>query len=286
MAEMLLALLLALAIDLAVGEPPEIIHPTVWFGKIIGFFDRIWERRGKIDFFAGMAFSVFVIAFAFLLSRIPDLLDPLGLILSAYLLKTTFSIRSLEEHVRNTAVEDISLQREMTAKIVSRNVENLERHELCSASIESLAENMVDAVISPLFYYLLFGLPGAMVYRAINTMDAMIGYKDERYHHFGKFVAKLDDMLNFIPARLAVIFFIPFNPKKVWNYYRKARYKINDKAIAMMSAVLGVKLEKKGVYSFEGRDPEVEDILRAIRVYRIVVLEFLIVVALIALKKI
>lgn len=270
--------LLSILWDLTLGEPPVLLHPTVWFGRLIGFFDGHYRRRSPaLDFIGGAFASLFVIGFAFALSRLPELL-PLwfGFALSVYLLKSSFAIRSLAEHVGNTIREDIEEQRKYVSWIVSRDVKSLDRAHLNSAAIESLAENITDSVVAPLFYYLIFGLSGAIIYRAVNTLDAMIGYKTERYLYFGKFAARLDDLLNFIPARLTVFLFLPFGPKKVLEYYRRARFKLNsDKPIAAMSAVLGVWLEKKGVYRFEGEEPKLEDIKRALRIYWIVVGEWI-----------
>jgi len=216
-----------------------------------------------------------VVLFALALSTIPSLLpQPLSLILAVYFLKSTFSIRSLEEHVRATIIPEVEVKRERVSLIVSRNTGQLSEEDLNSAAIESLAENLVDSVIAPIFYFLLFGLPGAMVYRAVNTLDAMIGYKSPVYIDFGKFAARFDDLLNFIPARMAVMLFLPLS-RGVWRYYRMARFKLNgDKPISAMSAVLGVKLEKKGDYAFPGRGPRNEDILRALKVFRIVTAEW------------
>jgi adenosylcobinamide-phosphate synthase len=270
----MIILLLAIVLDLILAEPPKHVHPTCWFGKLTQLADEKYRRRNPfLDFFAGFTASLAIIIFALILSTFQSI-PWIGFLLAVYLTKTSFSIRSLEEHVRSTAVADIEVQRKRTAMLVSRDTSKLDRHELASASIESLSENLVDSIISPIFYFILFGLPGALIYRAINTMDAVIGYKDEKHFYFGKFAARLDDLLNFIPARITLFLFLPLG-RRVLEYYRIAGFKINDKSIAFMSAVLGVKLEKRGTYSFPGRKPEIEDINRAIRVFRFVVAEWL-----------
>ncbi len=286
MLEKLVILSLALVFDLVFGEPKKEIHPTVWFGRIIAFFDMKYGRRGRMDLLVGFLAGFVVILFACVLSFLPDFLPlPFGIILSVYLTKTTFAIKSLERHVRDSAVSDLNLKREKVSLIVSRNTALLKENELNSAAIESLAENIVDSIISPLFYYLLFGLPGAMVYRAINTMDAVVGYKTERYKNFGKFAARLDDLLNFIPSRISVLLFLLLS-RRVWSYYKMAKFKLNgDKPIAAMSAVLGVKLEKKGYYYFPGRDPENSDIFRALKVFRFIVFEWVLIVFLVLFFK-
>lgn len=280
-------LVLALVWDLILGEPPAKLHPTVWFGGLTGFFDGAYERRGAfLDFFAGVLLSLTIAVFAFLLSKVPDFLPfPLNSLLSIYLLKSSFAVKSLAQHIKNTIRDDIQERRKYVRLVVSRDVSKLDSSHLNSAAIESLAENIVDSVISPLFYYLLFGLSGALVYRAINTMDAMIGYTDDEHLYFGKFIARLDDFANFVTSRLAVVLFLPFSPRRVWHHYRLARFKINaDKPIACMSAVLGVWLEKIGTYRFPGRDPALEDIERALKVYWIVAGEWIAVVLLIQIS--
>ena len=276
----MLELITAIALDLIFGEPPSKFHPVVWFGKIIAKIDKAYKRRKPlIDFTAGVFCTLVVLAFAFVLSITPSIIPfPFNFLVEVYLLKSSFAIKSLHQHVKATVCESVEDQRKAVSLIVSRDVSKLDRPHLNSASIESLAENIVDSVIAPIFYYLLFGLSGALIYRAVNTLDAMIGYRNDRYEFFGKFPARLDDILNFIPARITVLLFLPLNPKKVWRYYRLAKFKINgDKPIACMSAVLGVWLEKKGVYRFNGRNPELEDVKRALRIFWIVVMEFVVI---------
>ncbi|ASJ03473.1 cobalamin biosynthesis protein [Thermococcus profundus] len=273
--------LLALAWDLTLGEPPAMFHPVVWFGRITGLLDSSYRRRSPpSDFVIGLLTAFIVITFALVLSVVPLYSSfPLNYVLAVYLLKSSFAIKSLHEHVSRTVTGDIEEKRRAVSMIVSRNTEALDEAHLNSAAIESLAENLNDSVVAPLFYFLLFGLPGAVVYRAGNTLDAMLGYRNERYEFFGKFSARLDDVLNFIPARLTVLLYLPLSGRKVLEYYGLARFKINsDKPMAAMSAVLGVWLEKPGVYSFPGREPKNEDIKRALRVYWLVVAELIIIV--------
>ncbi|WP_297502023.1 adenosylcobinamide-phosphate synthase CbiB [Thermococcus sp.] len=281
--EALIVFALALLWDVFLGEPPTRLHPVVWFGKLIGLLDSLYRRRSPVlDFLVGTLTALIVIALAFLLSVSPVFVPyPLNYALAIYLLKSSFAIRSLHEHVARTMTENLEEKKKAVSMIVSRKTEGLDRAHLNSASIESLAENLNDSVVAPLFYFLLFGLPGALLYRAVNTLDAMLGYRNERYEYFGKFSARLDDLLNFIPARLTVLLYLPIGGRRVLRYYRLARFKINsDKPIAVMSAVLGVWLEKPGVYRFPGREPENGDIRRALRVYRLIVGEWVVTVLL------
>lgn len=273
--------LLALLWDFLLGEPPAKLHPVVWFGSIAGFLDRRCKRRGPVlDFLAGAFTTLIVVAFALVLSTVPFYLPfPLNYALAVYLLKSSFAVRSLYKHVARTVTEDIEEKRKAVSMIVSRDTSTLDGAHLNSAAIESLAENLNDSVVAPLFYFLLFGLPGALVYRAVNTLDAMLGYRNERYEFFGKFPARVDDVLNFIPARLTVLLYLPLGGRKVFGHYLLARFKLNsDKPISAMSAVLDVWLEKPGLYRFPGRTPKNEDIKRALKVYLIVVGEWVAIV--------
>ncbi|WP_456365868.1 adenosylcobinamide-phosphate synthase CbiB [Thermococcus sp.] len=280
--EALIVFAFALLWDLLLGEPPAMLHPVVWFGRIVGLVDSHYKRRSPaLNFLAGAVTAFLVVTFAFLLSILPFFAPfPLSYALAVYLLKSSFAVRSLHEHVARTMTEDPEEKRRAVSMIVSRDVGELDNSHLNSASIESLAENLNDSVVAPLFYFLLFGLPGALTYRAVNTLDAMLGYRNETYEYFGKFSARLDDALNFIPARLTVLLYLPLGAGKVLHHYRLAKFKINsDKPIAVMSAVLGVWLEKPGFYRFPGRTPENEDIKRALRVYWVIVAEWIIIVS-------
>ncbi len=281
--ETLAVFLLASLWDLLLGEPPAKFHPVVWFGKLAGFGDSHYKRRSPIsDLLTGMLIAFIVIVFALFLSFFPFFTPyPLNYLIAVYLLKSSFAIRSLHEHIARTITDNVEEKKRAVSMIVSRNTQELDVVHLNSAAIESLAENLNDSVVAPLFYFLLFGLPGALFYRAVNTLDAMLGYRNESYEYFGKFSARLDDLLNFIPARLTVFLYLPIGGRRVLRYYRLARFKINsDKPIAVMSAVLGVLLEKPGVYRFPGREPENGDIRRALRIYRLIVGELVFTVLL------
>ena len=258
-------LLLAIILDLILAEPPSLIHPVVWFGKVIGFFDSRWKRRNLLDVAAGAFSTLAVIIFALALSRIPSLLfQPLYVVASAYLLFSCISIRSMVDHAKGTISNGINAER--VQMIVSRDTSRLNNHQLCSAVIESVAENFVDGVLAPLFYFSLFGLSGAVVYRAINVCDAMIGYRTPSYERFGKFAARIDDVVNFIPARFSVLLFALLNPKALKAY--RYSIKLNGHAIVAMAHTLAVTLEKPGYYTVNaGRLPGKEDIEGAISIY-------------------
>jgi len=260
-------LLIALSLDVLFGEPPRFAHPTVWFGKVVEFVDSRYRRRGRfLDFIAGMALTLFLIAFAYLLSLPPPL--------KPYLLFTSISFRDLVDHAVK-AVKFGEVRRERVQMLVSRDVSGLSRGELCSAVIESVSENFVDALFAPLFYYTLFGVKGALIYRAVNTCDAMIGYRGENYEYFGKFCARLDDILNFIPARLSAFLFLPIKLETISIVRRYRRVKLNGGyPMSAMAAVLSVKLVKRGCYTInEGNLPGPRDVLRALDVLKILFIE-------------
>ncbi len=258
-------LLIAVVLDLIFGEPPEKIHPTVWFGKIVGFFDEKYGRRSCwLDFAVGSFLVVILIVFSVCIVYLAE-----KAYLDFYLLFTSISMRSMVEHAKRT-IDDGRIVRSEVQKIVSRDVSNLSEPLLSSAVIESLAENFVDGVFAPLFYYTLFGTYGAVVYRALNTCDAMIGYKTERYSCFGRMCARLDDVLNFIPARLSVLLFALLKPKAFETVRRYRTIKLNGGyPISAMAGVLGVTLLKPGCYEVRaGKFPSVEDVMTAIDVYK------------------
>ena len=146
--------------------------------------------------------------------------------------------------------------------IVSRDTKNLDISHLYSAAFESGAESIVDSVISPLFYLFLFGLYGALFYRIVNTADSMLGYRNEKYEYFGKFSAKLDDVLNFMPARFYYIFLLILGGKYVRNEIKNNNIKMNGKySIIGTAALFRLGVEKIGYYKYDGGDfPDIRDL--------------------------
>jgi len=267
----LFVLSLAFILDLLLGEPPSKLHPVVWMGRLAGFLDRMYRRRGKADVFAGALALLIVASFALGIAYAVRLLpSPLPLIAEIYLLFSSISIRSMGEHALRCVGRD-GLRREEVAMIVSRDVSKLDDSQLCSAVIESTAENFVDGLLAPLFYYALFGLPGLMLYKAANVCDAMLGYRNERYRYFGMASARADDVLNFIPARLSALLFILLKPSAWRCIARFRKAKLNGGyPISGMAALLQVRLEKLGEYTIDcGRFPNPADIIRAVRYYYI-----------------
>lgn len=252
----ILILILALAVDLIIGDPSEKrerFYPIVWISRLMYFFDRI-TRRGdaRKEKILGVLYPLLILfVFALpclMLYRIPS--ELVYVVLGALIFKMTFTIKGLERYGRNALeTENLELKREAVGKIVSRDVETMDEEHLDSAAIESVAENLTDSVIAPFFYFLLFGVFGAMVYRVFNTLDAVVGYKTERYLHFGWFSARTDDLLNYLPERIAAGLIL-FTSHSKWMELNKEMNKEgnNHLTIAAMSHALQVKLEKKGHY--------------------------------------
>jgi adenosylcobinamide-phosphate synthase len=295
-------LALALAIDLAWGEPPPAWHPVVWTGRLIG---RLEERAPRDGAVAQLAYGVWLtgltVAACWLagvvveraLGRLPVWLRAL---LAAWALKTLLSVRMLTEAV--TVVEqalacgNVAEARARLLALVSRDRGGLTATQCASAAIESLAENLADSYAAPALAYALAGLPGAAAYRAANTLDAMIGYRG-RYEYLGKAAARLDDLLNLIPARLSAAALIAGAALAGADWRSAARVARRDAArtaspnagwpMAAMAGALGVCLEKPGHYRLgaPGREPHARDIARARAIFRpATVLCFLTAVAL------
>jgi adenosylcobinamide-phosphate synthase len=210
--ENVIILLLALAIDLTVGEYLRPLHPVVGMGKVASLGLRVaprWGRWAQLTYGAGvviLTMALFALPAYFLLSYLEGLNTVAYVVVAALLLKSTFSLKELWRVALRVKrfLEGGNLSRarvEMKA-LVSRDTSQLGEPHLVSATVESVAENTSDSFVAPLFYFLLFGVPGAIAYRVVNTLDAMIGYHGE-YEYLGKVAARLDDGLNFLPARLS-----------------------------------------------------------------------------------
>jgi len=262
----------AVGIDLLFGEYPDIIHPVVWMGRMATWFNIKTDSNfirfilGGLLFVSNAALWFFAAFFSFKLPFV------LRFAAQVFLLKSTFSITALYKHVRCCKTEDIEQMRRSVSMIVSRDVSELDRPHLISASLESLSENISDSVVAPLFYYAIFGLPAAMIYRSINTLDAMIGYRTKSFEWYGKASARADDLVNFIPARITALIIALFSPKAAFrSIFRYAHTKLNAAyPMAAASGVLGVSFEKKGVYKFDGREPEIGDIDRGLKLFEFV----------------
>lgn len=217
----LVLLVLAIFFDAYVGDMPGLTrffkHPVVHIGNLINFFDRKLNRdnRGDLDRTIRGALTVVIvltitgsigIGVAWL-----TLNHTFGWVLELILLTLILAGRSLYEHVKDVSIAlstGLEAGREAVSHIVGRDPEQLDEHGVCRAAIETTAENLCDGVIAPIFWYVLFGFPGLIIYKTTNTMDSMIGYKNAKYRAFGMTAARLDDVLNIIPARLTGLFLV------------------------------------------------------------------------------
>jgi adenosylcobinamide-phosphate synthase len=268
-------LLLALALDWLAGEPPNALHPVVWLGNLIGWLERRAPRDAppaEVLYGAGMTATCVGAA------TLPALALPRHRLLAAVLLKTMFSWRTLHragERVRHPlAAGDLDGARAGLRWLVSRDTAELDAPLLAAAAIESLAENASDSVVAPLLAYALAGLPGACAYRAVNTLDAMVGYRG-RYEYLGKVPARLDDLLNIAPARLTSLLIVAAarlcgaDARQAWRAMRHDHAATDSPnagyPMAAIAGALGVRLEKAGHYCLnaQGREPTAEDVRRA-----------------------
>ncbi|MBF9045396.1 cobalamin biosynthesis protein [Rhodobacterales bacterium HKCCE4037] len=200
----------ALLLDAAMGEPKwlwsRLPHPAVLMGRLVDAFDQSLNRR-EARRLAGIVTVAALSALAITLGLLIQAL-PLGWLWSSLLAAILLAQRSLAQHV--TAVADalrISLPegRKAVSMIVGRDPDQLDEHAVARAAIESAAENLSDGVVAPAFWFLIAGLPGILLYKIINTADSMIGHRTERYAQFGWAAARLDDVLNYVPARLTAL---------------------------------------------------------------------------------
>lgn len=274
---------LALILDRVIGDPRSKFHPVVLIGQVIGWWGRPAVWPGNLQSAAGVVMwfcTVFLFALPFFIvgHYLPWFLL---LIIGSFLLKFCLAWRSLEEHTRSVSegiTRSIDDGRKEVAKMVSRTTVDLNYEQVLSAAYESMAENLVDSIISPVFYFAFFGLVGAAIFRVANTMDAMLGYHDER-ERIGWFSARMDDILNFIPARitggLLLLYFAAkgrFLPAyEALKRDRKKRPGLNGGIpMSIIAGGTGIRFEKPGVYVIGTGERSVREggaeIIEAVRV--------------------
>lgn len=205
---------LAFLMDLAVGDPRSFPHPVVLMGKVIAFLDgRLWPRfrRGFGRRAAGALLVLILVggsyaATAALVALAFRLSNAAGVFLEVWIIGTVLAGRSLVEAglavLRPLRAGDLRAARKAVGMIVGRDTDEMDQSEVCRAAVESLAENTSDGIVSPAFWAVIGGAPLAMAFKAVSTLDSMVGYKDERYLDFGWASARLDDLANFLPARI------------------------------------------------------------------------------------
>lgn len=208
----MLLITLAVGLDLLIGDPRSLPHPVVFIGRMISFLEKRWnqgaptqrKRRGFL-LTATVVIGVWGISWA-ALALLTAIHPWLGLAAELWLLATTLAIKGLAEAGRAVAVPlmqgDLPGARQALSMIVGRDTAELDEAEITRGTVETVAENTVDGITAPLLFAVLGGAPLALAYKAINTLDSMVGYRNERYEYFGFASAKLDDIANWLPARL------------------------------------------------------------------------------------
>lgn len=210
-----LPLLVGVLMDCVLGDPIGLPHPVVGYGRLISFFEHRWNH-GQNRKLKGMLMTVLLVAGVAavvwgVLVMARTLSVWLEVVLSAVLVFYCLAGKTLIDEVQAVFREtDISLERgrKQVARIVGRDTSELTAQEVRIAALETLAENLSDGVVAPLFWYMVAGVPGMMAYKMVNTLDSMVGYKNERYRNFGCFAARLDDVANYIPARLTALLMV------------------------------------------------------------------------------
>jgi len=283
---------LALMMDLLFQDPPNRFHPVAWMGAVIAAAKRHAPRRGpwaQMAYGAGLALggAVTTAALGYGVERLAALLQLAWKVpIQALLLKMTFSLRGLAsaaDEVRHALEADNldEARRLLSWHLVSRETACLDASQVAAATIESVAENTSDGVIAPLLYYAVGGLPAALAYRFVNTADAMLGYRDPMHEWLGKVAARLDDLVNLIPARLTALLLTGAaaiageNVVGAWRIWQRDRALTASPnaghPMSAMAGALGVELEKVGHYRLGRgqRRPLAGDIDRAVRLTRV-----------------
>ncbi|MCO8121059.1 adenosylcobinamide-phosphate synthase CbiB [Stieleria sp. TO1_6] len=282
----IVVIIVAVGIDLVVGEPPNRFHPVAWMGSVIGWARRVCPKRGEwMRFLWG---GTIVGVGCVIVGGIGWALDALGEWIlgewvgnrgqvtqvvtwiavvggQAVVLKCCFGIRSLDRAARSVLSclqrqDDAAARQQLGYHLVSRQVDLLSAAEISAATIESVSENTSDSVVAPLFFYVLGGLPAALIYRYVNTCDAMLGYRTTELEWLGKCAARCDDLLNWIPARITaglIMIASPTSALCAWRtWWQDSRRTTSPNAGHPMSAAagaLGVCLQKSDHYRLGAR---------------------------------
>ncbi len=292
-----LSMLIALCIDRLFGWPDFLFrrfsHPVVGFGHLISLFESklnksIWSSNlrkatGLFSLFflvAGLASLSFLILLA-----IPE--GPIGILVTSILVWPLIAAKSLSDHVEAVAeplkLNDVIKARQAVSMIVGRNSNHLDSNDIARASLESLAENTSDGVTAPLFWGVVLGFPGVLIYKFVNTADSMIGYKNERYRDFGWASARFDDLVNYIPARLTSLIYaiISRNTLEVLHVtLRDASHHRSPNAgwpETSVATSIGVKLSGPRIYdgvetndpwlNKDGRNPTGHDVFSGLKLF-------------------
>tara|TARA_Y100000590_G_scaffold375702_1_gene440825 strand:- start:382 stop:1353 length:972 start_codon:yes stop_codon:yes gene_type:complete len=280
--ESILVIGVAILLDTMFGDPRNRFHPTAWIGNLIGLIttrvkndNKSIEKLGGVlivlipIFVATVALYGLEFSFAIIETKIVSLI--ISLIVGIILFKMTIAIRGMEKHallildaIKNN---DLIQARKNLAMIVKRNTKDLDKKHVLSGTLESLSENMVDGITGPMFYFALFGLPGAFIYRIVNTVDSMVGYKTQMFKNLGWFGANCDNVLNYIPSRLTGLtmvvgaMLLGQDWKNCYEIFKRDGKKTESPnagyPMAALAGALGTKLEKIEHYSLGFDEQEI-----------------------------
>ena len=307
----ILVVVLALAIDRYIGEVPNSVHPLRWMGNILVAIDRHVACRGSrkavaIGFlsyllvfliFTGVGLALTSLVRYGLTSAVSPLAGEVAWILvTAVLFKISFAIFSFRKHC-DPICEDLDAGRVEDAAskvqmIVSRNTKGMDAEHIASSCCETVTENLVDSVYSPVLYFGILGLPGAVMFRCANLMDAMWGYLNDRYALLGRFPARFDDVLGFVTSRVSPYFIALAGMMLGMDWRRsvpaaraehtKTPSPNSGWSMTAAAAVLGISMEKKGVYVMgDGPMPTTDDVRRCCRLIELSAMIFLLLVGII-----
>ncbi len=256
----LVSITVAYIIDMLIGDPPDWPHPVRWIGTMITFFEKRWNN-GKLKRWKGVGMLLFILLIVFFMVLILVLIGYrihplLGILVESIIISTTIAQKSLKvaslEVYRPLIEGNLTEARKNLSYIVGRDTDSLDEGEIARGTIETVAENTSDGVTAPLFWALIGGAPLAMVYRAANTCDSMVGHLNDRYKDFGWASAKWDDMLNWFPSRITgIIMLIGKRPEcmsyqKAWTIlFRDAKKHPSPNSgwgEAAVATILGIQL--------------------------------------------
>lgn len=285
------ALLLGWIADLLFGDPEGLPHPIVGFGKVIARGEKSLNK-GENKLLKGALFALTLIVISYLLIyfvlRLTSEINPLiSVVLSAIIIFYCLAGKTLITEVRQVFIateSSVEEGRAQVARIVGRDTSALSPQQIKKAALETLSENLSDGVIAPLFWLLLLGVPGIFAYKMINTLDSMIGYKNDRYQQFGCWAARIDDVANYIPARLtAVLMILVSGQFKVFSFVRKfARKHLSPNSGYPESALAGIlDCQFGGTHTYFDKEVEkpligendraltFEDMIKAVQINRL-----------------
>ena len=274
------AVVLALAIDFAFGDPKNKYHPTAWIGKLVSKVVTLARSNISISEKLGGTIAVMcvlvivcilIMLLVFGLKYLNNLevngiskilILASTIVVTGVLLKTTIATKGMEQHASKImealSKNDLDDARTKLSMIVKRNTKNLDRQHIISATLESISENIVDGITGPLFYFAIFGLIGAFIHRAVNTIDSMIGYKTDLFRNVGWFGANCDKVLNYLPSRITslVMILASIILKENWRHSLEVMKRDGPKTespnagypMATMAGALGIRFEKLDHY--------------------------------------